>query len=471
MKLLYAKEKEMSKSGDIVKVEEADVQIITEAQENAIINQQIATAKRYPRNIQDAKDELINLAASDPAVAEECFYGLARGGTEIEGPSVRLAELVEYCWGNIRVETRIIDIGEKFVTAQAQAADLERNNAVRAECKRRITDRNGKRYNDDLIQVTANAAAAIAYRNAIFKLVPPAVLKREFDQIDRARKDQSLPKRIEKAKKLFKTMKVEEANLLDYVGKSDWDEITHDDLNKLGNLATALKNGETTVEEVFPAAGPDTPEGEDVSNTGHSQASGGLKEAGREEIGRKQRFQKALDESIKKAEKATAEEVPEKEHPATAEEEDQEETSIDPLYPVRKLIGGTSPQLGKALHALVDDGHLPNPVTREALKSFAAKPKKQITGFRLFGDATAEELKSVFKPKPVYEVIPPSQWASGEGERMKVCKVFQGDETYLVEYDPEEGEDGTFYCSCPEDDCEHLEAAKEKVIEVANQES
>jgi hypothetical protein len=59
------------------------------------------------------------------------FYKLPRGGKKIEGPSVRMAEVVAYSWGNLRVDARIATGGAKTVTAVGTAFDLERNVAVR----------------------------------------------------------------------------------------------------------------------------------------------------------------------------------------------------------------------------------------------------------------------------------------------------------------------------------------------------
>src|SRR5678816_4803120 len=98
------------------------------------------------------------------------FYSLPRGGRNIVGPSVRFAEVVASSWGNIRSGARIIDIDDKFITAQGQCFDLEKNICVQVEVKRRITKKDGKRYDDDMIGVTGNAACSISLRNAVFKV-------------------------------------------------------------------------------------------------------------------------------------------------------------------------------------------------------------------------------------------------------------------------------------------------------------
>src|SRR5580692_8587501 len=141
----------------------------------AEIDTQIATAKAYPRSVALFKKKALGLATEDQDTAESCFYAVPRGGKKIEGPSIRLAEIVGYSWGNLNYGSRIIADDGKMVTAQGVCHDLESNVRASVEINRRVTNKQGKRYNDDLVILTSNAAAAIALRNAIFKVVPFAL--------------------------------------------------------------------------------------------------------------------------------------------------------------------------------------------------------------------------------------------------------------------------------------------------------
>jgi len=104
---------------------------------------QIMTAKKYPRNIKKFRQDAMSMATQDAETAASCFYKLKRGHGEdtkiIEGPSVRLAEIVANAWGNMRYGARIVNEGEKEVTAQGVAHDLEKNVASTIEVARRIT--------------------------------------------------------------------------------------------------------------------------------------------------------------------------------------------------------------------------------------------------------------------------------------------------------------------------------------------
>jgi hypothetical protein len=139
----------------------------------AEIDAQVATARRYPRSVKRFLEEAKAIATLEPEIAATCFYSLPRSGKYITGPSVRLAEIVASCWTNLRTSSRIIEDTGTVVKAEAVCLDLERNNGVCITVSRRVTGKDGRRYNDDMVNVTSNAAVSIASRNAIFKVVPP----------------------------------------------------------------------------------------------------------------------------------------------------------------------------------------------------------------------------------------------------------------------------------------------------------
>ena len=135
----------------------------------AEIDTQIATAKQYPRSITNFIEECKTLVMISAPIARECMYVLNRKGRDnkmvtIEGPSSRLAEIVQSCWGNCRSGARIIAEERDFIVAQGVFHDLERNSLVTYEVKRRITKSDGGRFSTDMIGVTGNAACSIAPR-------------------------------------------------------------------------------------------------------------------------------------------------------------------------------------------------------------------------------------------------------------------------------------------------------------------
>lgn len=231
-----------------------DMVVAQRAIEVAEIESQIATAKRYPRDIAVFKEKLMAMANLDQETAEGCYYALPRGGKAIDGPSVRLAEIALACYGNCVAQADVLEEDDRFIYAMGQCRDLENNTAVRMKVRRRITYKNGTRFNDDMIAVTANAACAIALRNAIFKIVPGAYLKPVFDKCKQTAVGdvKSLAsKRAEVIKKLMQFGVVKE-RILHVLNRKSVDEVTFDDVAILIGLGTAIKDGDTTVEEAFP---------------------------------------------------------------------------------------------------------------------------------------------------------------------------------------------------------------------------
>lgn len=217
------------------------------------IDVQIATAKQYPRNLAKVLGNIETLATMDEEVAGSCFYTLRRQGKVIEGASVRMAEIIASSWGNLRVQARIIGNDGKMITAQGVCHDLESNYAVSAEVKRRITDRNGHTFSEDMQVVTGNAACAIAMRNALFKVVPAALVKKVIDKAKKVSLGESMTLETSRAKMLqyFKTIGVEEKQILDYLSIEKVDEINIDMVIELRGLANAIKEGTTTAKEAF----------------------------------------------------------------------------------------------------------------------------------------------------------------------------------------------------------------------------
>lgn len=217
------------------------------------IDTQIATAKRYPRSIKQFRNEAMEMVTLTEDIAGECIYSLPRGGKPIEGPSARFAEIVASAWGNARAGARIISEDEKFVTAQGAFFDLQRNVAITYEVKRRITDKSGHRFKDDMIGVTANAACSIALRNAILKGVPKAFWR---DLYEAARATaignaETLSGKRAKMLQAFAKMGVQPEQVFKLLEVGGEQDITLDHLAQLRGVFTAIKEGDTTIEQIF----------------------------------------------------------------------------------------------------------------------------------------------------------------------------------------------------------------------------
>ncbi len=83
-----------------------------------MIDIQVSTAKAYPRNLMNVLQNIKLFATMDKDTAAECFYHVKRADGEIEGISVRLAEIVASCWGSLKADARVIANDGKEITAQ-----------------------------------------------------------------------------------------------------------------------------------------------------------------------------------------------------------------------------------------------------------------------------------------------------------------------------------------------------------------
>lgn len=240
---------------EIIEVKQADMLAAINRSE---VDMQIATAKQYPRDIQQALNRIQTLATLDEETAGDCFYTLRRGngGQVIEGLSVRFAEIIAGAWGNLRAQARIIGNDGRTITAQGVCHDLETNFAVSVEVKRRITDKNGKTYNEDMQVMTGNAACAIAFRNAVLKVVPKSVTKRIIEQVKQVAIGQAMDLETSRSKMIayFARLGVNQSALFSYLGVKRVEDVDAQMIYELRGLANALKEGTTTIAETFPTA-------------------------------------------------------------------------------------------------------------------------------------------------------------------------------------------------------------------------
>lgn len=242
-------------------MENTEVRIISseavEAINRAEVDVQIATAKKYPRELSSVLKQIEALATLDTETAEDCFYALKRGKGDdakvIEGLSVRFAEIMANAWGNIRIATRIIGNDGKMITAQGVCHDLESNVATSVEVHRRITTKQGQTFSDDMIVVTGNAASSIAYRNAVLKVIPKAITKSIVENVKQVALGKALD--IETSRNNcfanFKKVGVNEAQLCEYLEVKSIQDVNKEELLTLKGLWNAIKEGQTTVKETF----------------------------------------------------------------------------------------------------------------------------------------------------------------------------------------------------------------------------
>ena len=220
------------------------------------ISVQLDAARNNPRDINRALMSIKAMATLDKETALSCFYHLERRGKQgvqvIDGVSVRLAEIIASCWGNLRVQTRIVGNDGRMVTAQGICHDLETNVAVSVEVKRSIVGKYGT-FSEDMQVVTGNAAAAIAYRNAVLKVVPSAITKKVTDEIRKSALGSivSIEQEWQRVVDWFTNAGATVNELFSYISRADISQVTNEHILTLQSLANAIHEGSTTIDEAF----------------------------------------------------------------------------------------------------------------------------------------------------------------------------------------------------------------------------
>jgi len=255
--------------GEIIEAEVVsyDLSEVTRAE----IDIQISTAKRWPRDIQRFLRDTETLATRTQEMARACMYTLparAGGGKPIVGPSVRLAEIALHCYGNVRCTVRIASEQDKFIVAQFSGIDLERNVGVQLEVRRRITDRSGRRFSDDMIVMTGNAASAIALRNGVWKLIPAALVEPIFAKVRQVAvgKEEDVVRMRADWVTYWQSQGISPEVLYRTLGVSGIEAIGLQQIEAMVGWQTGLEDGSLKLAQVFAPPAP-PPEEETKSKT------------------------------------------------------------------------------------------------------------------------------------------------------------------------------------------------------------
>ena len=241
----------------VKKLDNDNVIQLSDGFEKANVDAQVATAKQYPRDIQKCVNNSIAIATMDYETAQSMGYALPRGGKPITGPSVHLAKLVVSNWGNMRTEAKVVQVTDKEVVSRGIAWDLESNTASSFEVRRNIIGKSGQRFNDDMITVTGNAANAIAYRNAVFSVVPKGIVEKVYraaqGYITGDLSDET--KLIKKRKAIVDGFNINygitEEEVAKLAGKAKIEAVKAEQIATLIGIAQSLKDGDTSVDDLM----------------------------------------------------------------------------------------------------------------------------------------------------------------------------------------------------------------------------
>lgn len=229
-------------------------------QQRAIAEVQAAMmiARMNPRDPIAAMDRIMN-ACSRPSLADAAVYTYSRGGTDITGPSIRLAEAMAQSWGNMAFGIRELSQGNGESTVQAFAWDVETN--TRREVTFQVphvrhTKRGVTRLDDprDVYELVANQGAR-RLRACILAVIPGDVTEAAVAQCEvtmKAKADVS-PEAMKKMVEAFATFGVSQAQIEKRIQRR-LDAIQPAQVVSLKKIYASLRDGMSAAADWFEPA-------------------------------------------------------------------------------------------------------------------------------------------------------------------------------------------------------------------------
>lgn len=158
-------------------------------QQRAIAEVQAAMmiARMNPRDPRLAMDRIMN-ACTRPSLADAAVYQYSRGGSDISGPSIRLAEALAQSWGNMQFGIRELEQRNGESTVQAFAWDVETNTRREVTFQVphvRYTKSGSKKLEDprDVYEMVANQGSR-RLRACILAVIPGDVTEAAVQQCE-----------------------------------------------------------------------------------------------------------------------------------------------------------------------------------------------------------------------------------------------------------------------------------------------
>ena len=232
----------------------------------AVAQQQSAyiIAQARPRDEARSYAQLMQ-ACQRKGLAEEAFYSFPRAGQTISGPTIRLAEEIARCWGNIDFGIVELSQGEGFSEMQAYAIDLQTNfrtsttfvvkheRQLKSGAMQVLTDPR------DVYEINSNMGSR-RLRAMLLRVVPADIVEAAVEQCKRTLSgDTSTPlgDRIKKMILLFGQIGITAERMEKKLGRPLM-EMTATEVAEWGGIYKGIKEGHASADEFFQVgeAGP-----------------------------------------------------------------------------------------------------------------------------------------------------------------------------------------------------------------------
>ncbi|MHA1573256.1 MAG: hypothetical protein ACTSX8_04620 [Alphaproteobacteria bacterium] len=219
-------------------------------------------AVQEPRDIVKVHEQIIKTLKIFPRFAEEAWYVKPVGRdrktkqmTYAEGLSIRAAEELAQAWGNCAFSFEILDDTEEYTDCAALFIDYERRLHFRLPVRvsKFYTNYQGQKVKhkaDRFADLVMGSARSRGLREVILRCLPASLKMAYTDAIHEALSKSLDPDSLKKIVAAFESIGAGRPQVETLIGKkiADFDQ---DDRNRLAGIYAAIRNGESTVEEVF----------------------------------------------------------------------------------------------------------------------------------------------------------------------------------------------------------------------------
>lgn len=224
--------------------------------EMAEVQASIAIAKKFPRDTRTAVDKIL-IACQRKSLAAVAVYQYARGGTHIEGPSIRLAETMAREWGNLQFGVRELDQSKGESTVEAYCYDMENN----VRCSKvfrvphvRYSSKGTTTLSDprDIYETIANNGAR-RLRACILSVIPGDVVDAAVEECNRTleQNEDVTPEGIKKMVEAFKAQFGVTKEQLEQRLQRRIDAVTPAQMAGLRKIFNSLKDGMSSAGDWF----------------------------------------------------------------------------------------------------------------------------------------------------------------------------------------------------------------------------
>ncbi len=223
---------------------------IAEAQGKLVI------AKRFPRD-EIASYNRVAQACQRKGIAQKAFYSYNRGGSTVSGPTIRFAEELARCWGNIDYGIKELSQDDGKSEMQAYAWDLETNAiSIQNFTNPHVREVGGKAKKltsqRDIYEINANMGAR-RLRARILAILPTDLVDMAIEECRKTlvgRNDEPLIDRVKKMVIEFSKLGVTQEQIERRLGRKI-DTMTADDFADYIGIYNAIKQGESKVHDWF----------------------------------------------------------------------------------------------------------------------------------------------------------------------------------------------------------------------------